>query len=212
MKTHFLKKISQTITLVLALSVHYIVSAQTNVFDFTTSLGNGSFALNLNALTLLASSSNGATYTDPLDVLTFNGTNYDSLTFTVLNDFKFLPNHPNGDGFIIQAGSNGTTNPPDITILAVGNGSLIADNSVSDLFTILSSFGNFYSSGGPYPSPHIVFQYDLSSQSVSGDLLTFQLVATPEPNAAMLMILGAFCFYCWRSRSFFRATKPWQNK
>ncbi len=174
-------------------SFYFPTFAQTNVFDFTTAIGNGSFTLDLNVLTLSSVSSNTATYTDPVDVLTFNGTNYSNPSFTVINDLHLL--NQNDDGFIVQAGSNGTTNPPDVMIIALGNGAIINGTAVPDLFTVLSSYASFYTSGGVYPDPHINFQYDSSSSLVSGDIYSFQLV--PEPTTMTLSLLVAIGIGLW---------------
>src|ERR1035438_10353621 len=127
MNTHKIKTLGKIMVFSLVVELCLTASAQRNVFSFTTTLGSGSFTLDLNALTMTNSlggvfnSSNSATYADPFDVLTFNGTNYDSLRFTVANDFILLPQFVPFDGFIVEAGSNGTTNLPDVELVAVGD-------------------------------------------------------------------------------------------
>ncbi len=183
-----------------AVSLGLAASAQTRVFDFTTAIGNGSFTLDLNVLTMATNTSNYTVYNDPVDVLTFNGTNYDSLTFTVINDINLV--RQNIDGFFVQAGSNGTTTPPYLSIVAVVNGSIINGTSVSDLVTVLSSYDTFYPGNDVHPPSHIVFQYDSLSPSITGDLYSFQLV--PEPSTATLFFLGATGTFIWHYRGFLK--------
>ena len=184
-----IKLLDKILALILLVGWCPMSHAQGNVFAFTTSLGNGSFTLDLNNLILDSSSSNRATFIDPTDILTFNGTNYDHLSLTVVNDLFGVKQYY--DGFVIQAGSGNTTNPPDVTLMAFGNSSLIHSNSVPDLFTVLSSFDSFFSGGGVFPQPWIYYQDDLANPLVSGNLDTFQLVASPEPSAISLLGIGA---------------------
>lgn len=171
--------------------------AQTNTFDFSTTLGDGSFTLSLNNLTLDTVSNNFTTYSDPVDMLSFNGTNYDSLIFTVINNLPFIGSQY-VDGFIIQGGSDSITNPPDLSIVALGNASIIDGNSASDLVKVLSNFDSFYSGSGVYPSPIIQFQQDSANPAQNGNLLSIELVSSPEPATTSLVALAAMSLFFWR--------------
>ena len=199
MKRSAFKTISLILPVVLNGLFCSLSSAQGYIYDFTTSIGNGSVSLNLNNLVYLFSANNGATYSDPVDTLAFNGTNYDHLQFSVYDNVHFFPNSY-VDGFIIQAGSGGTTNFPDVSLMALGRPSLVTGTSPSDLSTILGSFGSFYNDGLVYPNPWFYYQQDATSPLIQGNLLSVTLDSTPEPATTSLSALGAVGFLMHRCR------------
>jgi hypothetical protein len=203
MKKNGMQRAGRIMAPAMLASLSLTASAQSSLFDFTTTLGNGSLTLSPNVLTEVGSSNNEAIYADPSDFLAFNGTNYDGLRLVVFNDYNLGLLGLN-DGFAILAGTGGTTNLPDITIVATGNSAMINGTTISDLLTVLSNFDQFYTGGGIYPTSQVALQFDSGSfpTTLSGALNTFELVNTPEPGTTALFGLGTISFYWWRRGSF----------
>ena len=140
------------------------------IFNFTTTLGNGSFTLNTNNLVYTGDNGTAAGYKDTLDSLVFLGITYTNLDFTVYNNSFIVSGR---DGFQILVDKSPFNSDARLGITVSGNSSVVNGLSVADLVTVLSSFDALKTSA--YSTLVLYYNPNPPYQQLFGNVSAFQM-------------------------------------